>query len=60
MLLNSNLIALHVAITFIHFSFSLLPVSQMNETSVTVEIQHDENVHWGPCTASDAPCKVSM
>ena len=39
--------------------FSLLPVSQMNETSVTVEIQHDGSVHQGPCTANAALCKVS-
>ena len=37
----------------------MLPVSQMNETSVTVEIQHDGSVHQGPCTASGGTCKVS-
>lgn len=31
----------------------------MNETSVTVEIQHDGSIHQGPCTASGGTCKVS-
>ena len=32
-------------------SNSFLPVRLMNETAVRVEVQHEDNVHPGPCSS---------
>jgi hypothetical protein len=40
-------------------TYSLLPMSVLNETGVKVKIRHSESIHSGECESSEGNCAVS-